>query len=151
MVKYIYMCVYIEGSQAEIQIPTHWNLIGSSMNALPPVLSPSNILPPPLSHCAFIPARKNSAPFKNSIISMFFLLSKICISLKLRDLKLLSCYFCTTRFNTKKFYLPSTKYIYVLCTVLIGHALMQLVEARRYKPEDRGFASRWGHWNLLLT
>jgi len=25
-----------------------------------------------------------------------------------------------------------------------------LVEALRYKPEDRGFDSRWCHWNFLL-
>jgi len=23
--------------------------------------------------------------------------------------------------------------------------------ALRYKPEDRGFESRWDHWNILLT
>jgi len=27
----------------------------------------------------------------------------------------------------------------------------QLVEALRYKPEGRGFDSRWCHWNFLLT
>jgi hypothetical protein len=27
----------------------------------------------------------------------------------------------------------------------------QLVEARRYKPEGRGFDSRWRHWNFSLT
>jgi hypothetical protein len=27
----------------------------------------------------------------------------------------------------------------------------QLVEALRYKPEVRGFDSRWGHWNFSLT
>jgi len=26
----------------------------------------------------------------------------------------------------------------------------QLVEALRYKPEGRGFDSRWCHWNFLL-
>jgi len=26
-----------------------------------------------------------------------------------------------------------------------------LVEALRYKPEGRGFDSRWCHWNFLLT
>ena len=25
-----------------------------------------------------------------------------------------------------------------------------LVEALRYKPEGRGFDSRWGHWNFSL-
>jgi len=27
----------------------------------------------------------------------------------------------------------------------------QLVEALRYKPEGRGFDSRWCHWNFSLT
>ena len=27
-----------------------------------------------------------------------------------------------------------------------GHAVEQLVEALRYKPEGRGFDSRWCHW-----
>jgi hypothetical protein len=27
----------------------------------------------------------------------------------------------------------------------------QLVEARRYKPEGRGFGSRRGHWNFSFT
>jgi hypothetical protein len=27
----------------------------------------------------------------------------------------------------------------------------QLVEAVRYKPEGRGFDSRWCHWNFSLT
>jgi hypothetical protein len=27
----------------------------------------------------------------------------------------------------------------------------QLVDALRYKPEGRGFDSRWCHWNFLLT
>ena len=30
-------------------------------------------------------------------------------------------------------------------------AMAQLVEALRYKPEGRGFDSRWCHWNFLLT
>jgi len=30
-----------------------------------------------------------------------------------------------------------------------GHAVAQLVEALRYKPEGRGFDSRWCHWNFL--
>jgi hypothetical protein len=27
----------------------------------------------------------------------------------------------------------------------------QLVEALRYKPEGRGFDSRWSHWNFSVT
>ena len=32
-----------------------------------------------------------------------------------------------------------------------GHVVAQLVEALRYKPEGRGFNSRWCHWNFSLT
>jgi hypothetical protein len=32
-----------------------------------------------------------------------------------------------------------------------GHAGAQLIEALRYKPEGRGFDSRYYHWNFLLT
>jgi hypothetical protein len=32
-----------------------------------------------------------------------------------------------------------------------GHAVALLVEALRYKPERRGFDSRWCHWNFSLT
>ena len=31
------------------------------------------------------------------------------------------------------------------------YAVAQLVEALRYKPEGRGFHSRWCHWNFSLT
>jgi hypothetical protein len=31
------------------------------------------------------------------------------------------------------------------------NAVMQLVEALRYKPEGRGFDFRWCHWIFLLT
>ena len=30
------------------------------------------------------------------------------------------------------------------------HAVAQLVEALRYKPEGRGFDSRWCQWNFSL-
>jgi hypothetical protein len=30
-------------------------------------------------------------------------------------------------------------------------AVAQLVETLRYKPEGRGFDSRWCHWNFSLT
>ena len=29
---------------------------------------------------------------------------------------------------------------------IMGHAIEQLVEALGYKPEGRGFDSRWCHW-----
>jgi hypothetical protein len=32
-----------------------------------------------------------------------------------------------------------------------GHAVAQLVEALRYKPEGHGIDSRWCHWNFSLT
>jgi len=32
-----------------------------------------------------------------------------------------------------------------------GHAVAQLVEALRYKPEGRRFNSQWCHWNFSLT
>ena len=32
-----------------------------------------------------------------------------------------------------------------------GHAVVQLLEALRYKPEGRGFDPRRCHWNLSLT
>jgi len=35
--------------------------------------------------------------------------------------------------------------------VNLGHAVAQLVEALSYKPEGRGFDSRWCHWNFSLT
>jgi len=31
-------------------------------------------------------------------------------------------------------------------TEYMGHALAQLIEALRYKPEGRGFDFRWCHW-----
>jgi hypothetical protein len=36
----------------------------------------------------------------------------------------------------------------ILSTVFKGAAVAQLVEALRYKLEDRGFDSRWRHWNF---
>ena len=35
------------------------------------------------------------------------------------------------------------EYIYIYIYIYIGHAVAQLVEALRYKPEGRGFDSRW--------
>jgi hypothetical protein len=34
---------------------------------------------------------------------------------------------------------------------VLGHVVAQLVEALRYKPEVRGFDSRWCHWNFSLA
>jgi hypothetical protein len=30
-------------------------------------------------------------------------------------------------------------------TIFVGYAVVQLIEALRYKPEGRGFDSRWSH------
>jgi hypothetical protein len=48
------------------------------MTALPPVLSPSSILPPSSSLCAFIPAGEKSITFfRNVIICAFYYFSKL--------------------------------------------------------------------------
>ena len=39
----------------------------------------------------------------------------------------------------------------VLHTIRRGHAVAQLFETLLYKPEGRGFDSRWCHWNFSLT
>ena len=43
--------------------------------------------------------------------------------------------------------------IQIIITLIISrvHAVAQLVEALRYKPEGRGFDSRWCHWNFPFT
>jgi hypothetical protein len=41
--------------------------------------------------------------------------------------------------------------IFLCITVLRGHAVAQLVEALRYKPEGRAFGSRWCNWIFSLT
>ena len=38
-----------------------------------------------------------------------------------------------------------------LLTGHLGHAVLQFVEALRYKSEGHGFDSRGCHWNLSLT
>jgi hypothetical protein len=43
------------------------------------------------------------------------------------------------------------KIIYIYSVKPLGHAVAQLVEALRYKPEARMFDSRWCHWNFSLT
>jgi hypothetical protein len=68
MANYI---VYIPRSPVEILTPTHWNLIGGSMIAQPPVLSPSSILAPPSFHCTCSSARKNSAAFQECYFILF--------------------------------------------------------------------------------
>ena len=33
----------------------------------------------------------------------------------------------------------------------VGYTVAHLIEALGYKPEGRGFDSRWCHWNFSLT
>ena len=49
------------------------------------------------------------------------------------------------RCNTTQVYFNSICYPFMQ-----GHAVAQLVEALRYKPEGRGFDSRWCHWNFFI-
>ena len=37
-----------------------------------------------------------------------------------------------------------------VCVCVCVYAVAQSVEALCYKPEDRGFDSRWCHWNFFL-
>jgi len=55
----------------------HWNLIGRSMTAPPPVLSPTSILPPPSSHCVFIFSSKDLT--RSKFVFNFLLLFKNCV------------------------------------------------------------------------
>jgi hypothetical protein len=55
----------------------------------------------------------------------------------------------------EKHLMQSTELL-LLCISLIyllryGYAVVQLVEALRYKPEGRGFDSRWSHYNFSVT
>jgi hypothetical protein len=57
-------------------------------------------------------------------------------------------------FITKTAYYPKIYYHtpYQETTISVaGYAVAQLVEALHYKPEGRGFDSRWCHWNFSLT
>jgi hypothetical protein len=53
--------------------PTHWNPIGRSLTALPPVLSPSSILPAPSPQYAYIPARGKFGAVQKIISLLYFL------------------------------------------------------------------------------
>jgi hypothetical protein len=46
---------------------------------------------------------------------------------------------------------PVTGLLYLLLSLQWGHAVAQLVEALRYKPEVNGFDFRCRHWNFSLT
>ena len=53
--------------------------------------------------------------------------------------------------NIKYMFKEAQKNIWVNYPERNGHAVEQLVKALRYKPEGRGFDSRWCHLNSSLT
>ena len=79
--------VIIRCSPIEFKTSTHCNLICCGMISPPLVLSPSSILPPPSSHCAFISAQEIRRSFQKIFISISLLLLNF-VSLKLRNLNL---------------------------------------------------------------
>jgi len=81
-----YFRIY-KGVQFKNKPQTRWNLIDRSTTAPPPLLSPSSILPPPLSHCVFIPARRNGDA-RLKTLYQFFISLKSATSLKSRNMKL---------------------------------------------------------------
>ena len=82
-------CTRAHDSRVEIPTPKRWNPIGRSGIAPSPVSSPSSILPPPLSQCALISARKDHSARALTMPRFNFLsLSFNCVSLKPRNLKL---------------------------------------------------------------
>jgi hypothetical protein len=62
-------------------------------------------------------------------------------------IQLLSLSFATIRLQAPEFESP---WIKTVCYTT-GYAVARLVEALCYKPEGRGFDSRWCHWNFSLT
>ena len=52
--------------------------------------------------------------------------------------------------NARNKYTISVTFLYKACQGK-GYAMAQLFEALRYKPEGRGFDSRWYLWNFSLT
>ena len=66
---YVWSAMYVYARESSLNA-TRWILIGRSMTAPPPMLSPSSILPAP-SHHAFIPLKKKfGARFKNSTFQL---------------------------------------------------------------------------------
>jgi len=52
------------------------------------------------------------------------------------------------RMTTRAMFRKFISTLSVICGTLL---VAQLVEALRYKPEGRGFDSRWCHWNFSVT
>jgi len=63
--------MFTQGRPADIQTPTQWNLTGCSGTTLPPMLSPSSILPSPSTHSAFTPWSKNLACISTMFLFKF--------------------------------------------------------------------------------
>jgi len=59
--------------------------------------------------------------------------------------------FCKFQRNSDFALLENASIYSQLYTYIRGHAVAQLVKALRYKPEGRGFDSRWCLWNFSLT
>jgi len=60
-------------------------------------------------------------------------------------------YIVITDWFTEQSALSFTSMCYNSTLCIVGHAVAQLVEPLCYKPEGRGFDSRWCHWNFSLT
>jgi hypothetical protein len=69
---YVQTYVYMQWNPVEMQTPTRWNSINSSMAALQPVLSPNSILIPPSCHFALIPLKKSSAGISKVLSFQYF-------------------------------------------------------------------------------
>jgi hypothetical protein len=62
----------MRGCLLESQNPTHWKLTGSNLTATSPALSLNGVLAQPLSHYAFIRAKKKfTAHFKHAISNFY--------------------------------------------------------------------------------
>ena len=57
----------------------------------------------------------------------------------------------TIRFSRSVFHGVCFPFRPISLIMSVGHAVVQLVEALRYKPESRGFDSCWCLWNFSLT
>ena len=68
---YVWSAMYVYARESSLNA-TRWILIGRSMTAPPPVLSPSSILPQPSSHCAVTPTTKIWRTFPNCYHSFNF-------------------------------------------------------------------------------
>jgi hypothetical protein len=64
-----------------------------------------------------------------------------------------SKYICMYRINRHNQWIFDTPVLHLggATGVKLGYAVAKLVEAPRYRPEGRGFDSRWCHLNFSLT